>query len=65
MARTDRTGQTQETYHYFLMSGENDHKVLRDVKAKGETERRASALFAGNNKEEYETKVKSILDSFI
>lgn len=67
MARTDRPGQMFESYHYFLMSGQNDHKVLCDVKAKGETERQAAALFMGNNKSEEETllRPKNILDLYL
>lgn len=65
MARTDRPGQQFETYHYFLMSGYNDHKVLCDVKDKGETERRAASLFVNNLTEETLVKPKSLLDAFL
>lgn len=61
IARTARTGQQHETLHYFLMSGENDHKVLRDVKAKGETERKVEELVAVNNNE----KSLSLVGSFM
>lgn len=36
MARTYRSGQKRETYHYFLTSGHNDAKILRLVRAKQE-----------------------------
>lgn len=64
IARTARTGQQHETLHYFLMSGENDHKVLGDVKAKGETEKKVESLVAGNNHEESLAPVKNLLASF-
>lgn len=64
IARTARTGQPDETLHYFLMSGENDHKVLCDVKLKGETERQVEELVAGNNYEESLAPVKNLLATF-
>lgn len=66
MARTDRPGQKFETYHYFLMSGNNDHKVMSAVKAKGETERRAASLFVGDNSAEQTLiKPKSLVDLYL
>lgn len=65
MARTNRTGQQMETLHYFLMSGQNDYKILGDVIRKGETERRVESLLAGNNKEESLESVKNLLAQFI
>jgi SNF2 family DNA or RNA helicase len=51
MARTNRQGQTRETLHYFMMSGQNDHLCLDRVKIKGATERKVEGLVALNNKE--------------
>ncbi len=64
IARTARTGQPEETLHYFLMSGENDHKVLCDVIAKGETERKVEELVSGNNREESLAEQKVLLDLY-
>lgn len=64
IARTARTGQPEETLHYFLMSGENDLKVLGDVIAKGETERQVEELVAVNNHEKSLGTVKNLLASF-
>lgn len=65
MARTNRSGQQEETLHYFMMSGQNDHKVLCDVKAKGETERRVEDLLIGNNNEKSLDTRKSLLDLYL
>lgn len=65
MARIDRPGQLFETYHYFLMSGNNDHKVMNAVKAKGETERRAASLFINEISGESLVKPKSLVDLFL
>lgn len=64
IARTARTGQQHETLHYFMMSGEHDHKVLSDVIAKGETEKQVEALVAGNNFEESLGEQKILLAQF-
>lgn len=64
IARTARTGQQHETLHYFLMSGENDHKVLCDVIAKGETERQVEELVAVNNKESSLGEQKILLANY-
>lgn len=34
MARTRRSGQTRKTFHYFLMSGQNDIKIYNLVRSK-------------------------------
>lgn len=65
MARTDRPGQKFETYHYFLMSGYNDHKVMMNVKAKGETERKAASLFINENFKNESLNQKSLVDLFL
>lgn len=60
IARTARQGQAETTLHYFLMSGENDHKILCDVIAKGETEKKVEALVQGDI--DFSVKKKSLAD---
>ena len=50
MARTKRQGQARNTFHYFLVSGENDKRILSAVRTKEETTTTIENLLLNTNK---------------
>lgn len=65
MARTFRSGQTETTRHYFMMSGYNDMRIKNLVKLKGDATKTLEDHLHAADKERLEKEEEISLDFFL